>query len=160
MGISVQHNDDGSITVSCGGDSLKFFPNATASAASGTGDSDPGPSITIPDLDDGGDPIITYPLPGAYGTRVMVDKPSGRDIVRVLLDPFSGELRWPGNSKSSLRTHAARLPDAQAVPLCIGVARGQRYDIGPLSSQLRRLRAEIDHRIVPYMAPGDDEPMV
>ncbi|HUG22227.1 hypothetical protein [Piscinibacter sp.] len=157
MSISVQHNSNGSITVTCGNDMLTFFPNAGATAGAGGGGGGP---VVIPVIDPDDDPLVGWPLPGALVARGPTRNPLAMEIVRVRVDRHTGELAWGERGKSMLRSYAAGLPGGGTVPLNISAAFGHRFDIGPVAVQLRQLQAELGHRVLPYLTPGDDEPVL
>jgi len=153
MSISVRHNSNGTITVTCGNDMLTFFPHAGASAGSGAGGGGP---VVVIDPDD--DPLVGWPLPGALVAPWPKGGPLGVGVVRVRVDPRTGELVWGERGKSTLHSYVAGMPGTEDVPLNICAAFGQRFDIGPVAIQLRQLQAELGHRVLPYLTPGDDEP--
>lgn len=150
MTISVQHNPNGSITVSCGSDTLTFFPGSGAGAGAGGGS---GPAV-IPVIDPDDDPLVGWPLPGALVARMSGKTLPGVQILRVQVDPVSGALRWSGDAQARLRTQAAAIAAGEAIPLNIDAPLGQRYDLGPVAAQIRQLQAEIHRRVLPYLTTG------
>jgi hypothetical protein len=149
MGISIQHNPNGSVTVSCGSDSLTFVPNGAS--ASG------GPAV-IPIVDTSDDPLRGWDLPGANvaSPSVAAGKFPGLGFLRVRVDPLSGRLRWGENERASFESYAAGLPSGHSPDLGIVCELGHPMDIGPLTSQLRQIQAQMGRRITPYLTAEHD----
>ncbi len=156
MGISIKHNGDGSITVSCGSEKLRFFPDDDDESSA-----DGGGSVGIPVIDPPDNSPIGYPLPGALG-MIASKSPfrAKRHSVRVLYNNKTNSFEVHHDFEAELRalidwigSHPAR------IPIGIETTPGESIDLARLRQQLPVLEGMVGHRILPFLvAPPRAKP--
>jgi hypothetical protein len=148
MGISIKHNSDGTITVTCGSEKLRFFPDDDETTADGGG------SLGIPVIDPPDNTPIGYPLPGAMGV-VASKSPSGTRVpsVRVRFDHNTNTLVTGPHFRARLDAfleETAAHPDAR-VPIAIETAIGESVDLESMRQHLPDLEDKVGRSIVPFL---------
>lgn len=141
LSISIEHNDDRSITVSCGDEKIRVYPKGQDPTPK------PKPGLT------------PAPLPPISLTGVVLPpallRPLGGKVpaFEVTLDDLSGEstLDLPG-----LRHFAGENKIKGAVYLKIKTPVGQAVNVDRLIKQVETYKTLLDQPIVPFLTLDDD----
>jgi hypothetical protein len=149
MGISIKHNGDGTITVTCGSERLRFFPDDDDEASA-----DGGGSVGIPVIDPPDNSPIGYPLPGALG-MVASRSTSGAKMrsVRVRYDHKSNTFAVHHDFEAEVRAFIERMgprPSAR-IPIAIETTRGESVELASLQRELPHLERMVGRRIIPFL---------
>jgi len=149
MGISVKHNGDGTITVTCGSEKLRFFPDDDDET---TADGGASSGIPVMDPPDGGP--LSYPPPGAMGV-VASKSPSGTRVpsVTVQYDHNTKTLVTGPDFKARLDAflqETAARPD-ERIPIAIETGIGEDVDLATMRLHLPDLEDQVGRSILPFL---------
>jgi hypothetical protein len=136
LSISIEHNDDRSITVSCGDEKIRVYPKSK----------DPTPKLRLlPPISLTGvvlPPALLQPLGG-----------KGVPVYEVTLDDLSGE---PTFDFPALKRFAGEQENRGAVYLNIKALVGQQVKVEALTKRIEGYQDLLDQPLVPFLTIDDD----
>lgn len=143
MSISIEHNDDGSVTVSCVGTTIRVYPKGQAP----TPTPKPKPGLTPT-------PLPPISLTGVVLPPALLQPLGGKvPAFEVTLDELSegSTLDLPG-----LKLFAGEHHIKGAVYLKIKAPIGQEINVDRLVKRVETFKGFVDQPIVPFLTLDDD----